>query len=666
MSDFIQDKMDKFYQDAIKDNFYTDAEISLIDSNDNYPLLIKVHKCILGCSSTFFHKLFDYGKNQSMFVVQVDNKKIARDVIFSHCYNQQMDSALYRENKNLFDMFKCKNQFCLKNDIKFLYDIKVLPEEFYLFVEIIKNIGLINDEHLIKTIKENIPLNYDLNNSTAEFVNKFIDTIEIILIDPSGTLNIVAHKCVLESSAPYFHGLFHFNENTNQKKQFEIEVNNTKVARDMISTFYNQEIDSALYRNIKYLSDMFECRRALCLNNDIKLLYDIDVPKEDFELFMQVIDSFTQTIKDFDLVNDKRLMRAIKKNIQLDYDLNNFTIEFINELLLVDYQIVLGGAGKDIQIWDTYTNQLLNTLKGHNNTVSSLTFSSDNSTIISASHDGSIKIWNTQTGQLLNTFNAHNNWINCIALSSDNLKIVSGSADKSIKMWNAKSGQLLNTFSPDMRVNGHTGWVNSVAFSSDGSKFISGSGDASIKIWDTQTGQLLNTFPPNKRVNGHRNRINSVAFSSDNLRIVSGSHDNTVKIWDTNSGLLLNTLDSHTGSVQSVAFSPDNLRIVSAGNYDGSINIWDAKSGQLLNTWIGDTCQIYNVTFSSNNLKIISSSYVRTKIWDAQTYQLLNTLANRMTHTVAFSHPTTNPIDAILREHTKKLNQEIKPIIYHQ
>jgi len=658
MSDFIQNKMDKFYQDAIKDNFYTNAEISLIDSNDNYPLLIKVHKCILGCSSTFFHKLFDYGKNQSMFVVQVNNNKIARDVIFSHCYNQKMDSALYHENKNLFDMFKCKSHFCLKNDIKLLYDIKVLPEEFDLFVEIIKNIGLINDEHLIKTIKENIPLNYDLNNSTAEFVNKFVDTIEIILIDPSGTLNIVAHKCVLESSAPYFHGLFHFNENTNQKKQFEIEVNNTKVARDMISTFYNQEIDSALYRNIKYLSDMFECRRSFCLDNDIKLLYDIDVPKEDFELFMQVIDSFTQTIKDFDPVNDKRLMRAIKKNIQLDYDLNNFTIEFINELLLVDYQIVLGGAGKDIQIWDTYTNQLLNTLKGHNNTVSGLTFSSDNSTIISASHDGSIKIWNTQTGQLLNTFNAHNNWINSIALSSDNLKIVSSSHDKSIKIWNAKSGQLLNT------LYGHNGRVNSVAFSSDGLKIISGSGDASIKIWDTQTGRLLNTLNAHTywinsaafSSNAHTYWINSVAFSSDNLRIVSGNSDNTVKIWDANSGLLLNTLDSHTGSVQSVAFSPNNLRIVSGG-YDGSINIWDAKSGQLLNTWIDHTCPIYNVTFSSDNLRIISSSYVCTKIWDAQTYQLLNTLANRMTYSVAFSHPTTNPIDAILREHTKKLNQ---------
>jgi hypothetical protein len=352
---------DKFYQDAVEDKFFTDADIWLSDHKGT--LAVKVHRCVLGLSSEYFHKIFNSNQcwHQVTFKIEVNNRKIARDVIFSYFYNQKMNSTLYHKNKNIFGMFKCKTLFGLKNDVKLLYDIKVLPEEFDLFVEIIKNIGLISDEHLIKTVKENIPLNYDLSNPAAEFINKFIDTIKIILIDSQGTLSIIAHKCILEKS-PYFYALLHFNENTScragQEKHFEVD--NKNIAHDVILTLYDQSsrTHSTMHKDIKYLSEMFKCRNLFCLDNNIRLLYDMDIAKEDFDLFIQVINLFAQVNENFDLVNDKHLMRTIKKNIPPDYDLNNFTIEFINELiLLTDYKII--SASNNIG------SQLLNTLIGH-------------------------------------------------------------------------------------------------------------------------------------------------------------------------------------------------------------------------------------------------------------------------------------------------------------
>jgi hypothetical protein len=106
-----------------------------------------------------------------------------------------------------------------------------------------------------------------------------------------------------------------------EKKSFVIKVVNRKVARDVIMEFYNQYVDSSLYRDIKYLSEMLECRNFFCLPLSFwsrELLYDINVSKEEnFNLFMQIIDLFMQIDKDFDPVNDEHLMRTIKENISL-------------------------------------------------------------------------------------------------------------------------------------------------------------------------------------------------------------------------------------------------------------------------------------------------------------------------------------------------------------
>ena len=72
---------------------------------------------------------------------------------------------------------------------------------------------------------------------------------------------------------------------------------------------------------------------------------------------------------------------------------NSISIEFRPlETLKMDLRIVSGSSDNTIKIWDALTGQLINTLTGHHNYVSSVAFSPDNSKIVSGSDDHTVKI----------------------------------------------------------------------------------------------------------------------------------------------------------------------------------------------------------------------------------------------------------------------------------
>lgn len=230
--------------------------------------------------------------------------------------------------------------------------------------------------------------------------------IEIILFNSNDTISIKNHKHILACYFDYFHKLFNFGKSfakaedlTNtlasrgskkEKNQspIRIEVPNPKIAHDLILSHGKFKMNPKC-NEIKYLLEMFKCRNFFCLKNDVAFLYDIEVSSVNFELFMEVID-------EFDFINDKYLMRTIKKNIPLDYDLSKFTIEFIKELQMNNYVIALCSNDGSIKLYDVLSSKLLVTLEGHTNKVLTIAFSLDNLKIASGSSDHSIKISDIQ------------------------------------------------------------------------------------------------------------------------------------------------------------------------------------------------------------------------------------------------------------------------------
>ncbi len=158
--------------------------------------------------------------------------------------------------------------------------------------------------------------------------------------------------------------------------------------------------------------------------------------------------------------------------------------------------------------------------RGHEDCVTSVAFSPDGQSIISASGDGTVRIWDVQNGVELNVLRGHNDWVTSATCSVDGERIASGSRDNTVRVWNMRSGAEL------LVLRGHEDDVDCVAFALDGQRIVSGSKDGTVRVWDARSGAGLFVLC------GHEGDVNCVAFAPDGERIVSGSWDNTLRMWD--------------------------------------------------------------------------------------------------------------------------------------
>lgn len=275
--------------------------------------------------------------------------------------------------------------------------------------------------------------------------------------------------------------------------------------------------------------------------------------------------------------------------------------------------ILSGSSDNTLRIWDAISGKAVTPpLRGHKSSILSVAFSRDGKRIVSGSKDNTLRLWDANTGKAIGKpIQGHDSWVNSVVFSPDGKFILSGSLDNTLRLWDVNSRQQVG-----VPLRGHTSWVLSVAFSPDGKQIISGSRDMTLQLWDTATGNPIG--PP---LRGHTNNVLSVGFSHDSKRIISGSADNTLRLWDVDSGKPIgDPLEGHTNSVWSVAFDSDSKRIVS-GSEDKSIRIWDALTGKAIgNPLQGHTNSVISVAFSPDGKHIVSGSDDNSlRIWDATT-----------------------------------------------
>ena len=246
---------------------------------------------------------------------------------------------------------------------------------------------------------------------------------------------------------------------------------------------------------------------------------------------------------------------------------------------------------REVTYWHADTGQKLSESRLENS-INTVAFSQDGSTLAIGDRNGKIQLWDTTTSSQQADLDGHgggkDSEILALAFSPDGKILASGSEDKTVRLWDTQNHTKLGT------LTGHTGWVTAVAFSEDGNTVASGDASKTIKLWD------LDTQEERATITGHKNTINALAFAPVGtplygMCLASGSTDGTIRFWNPLNGEELITFTSgHTESVKAVAFSENGTTLTTAA-FNGVVDVWSLTTGRELTTFTDGQCDAADI-----------------------------------------------------------------------
>ncbi len=232
-------------------------------------------------------------------------------------------------------------------------------------------------------------------------------------------------------------------------------------------------------------------------------------------------------------------------------------------------RLALGGAQG---VW-VYSTAMLTgrstLLPDAQNSIISVAFSPDGSTLASINWDSTVRLWDASAGAERAALPGTALW-DGMQFSPDGRWLLSGTVDGSIVIVDAQTGALVNRFAV-----GNTGGYSAL-LNPDGQRLAVGNyPDNSVRLWDVRSGELLMVLT------GHTTEVRRLAFSPDGGTLASGDLRGTVRLWDTATGLQRDVL-RQGGTVLGISFNPTGTMLAATMRLSENLHsvwLWDLRSG---------------------------------------------------------------------------------------
>jgi WD40 repeat protein len=140
--------------------------------------------------------------------------------------------------------------------------------------------------------------------------------------------------------------------------------------------------------------------------------------------------------------------------------------------------------------------------------------------------DHTIKLVELDNFTVLHSFPAHQNSIFTITYSSDGHYLLSAGRDAHLKIWDVQDGYSLKE-----SIVAHTYAINNICYHPSGKYFATCSMDKSIKIWNAENFRLLKVIDKVRHA-GHGTSVNKLLWSRYKEQLVSCSDDRSISVWN--------------------------------------------------------------------------------------------------------------------------------------
>lgn len=268
-------------------------------------------------------------------------------------------------------------------------------------------------------------------------------------------------------------------------------------------------------------------------------------------------------------------------------------------------------------IWKVHKDgkiTLKHTLRSHQNPVSFVAWSPDDTMLLTCGNAEVVKLWDVETGTCKHTFGDHGFTVSSCAWFPDSKNLVCGSSDpeKGICMWDVygnevkvwrgmrmpkvldlavtsdgnnlitifsdKEIRIFNVGTNTERVISEERPITSLSVSADGKHFIVNLNCQEIHMWD-----VAGEWQKPLKYRGHKQQkyvIRSCFGGLNSAFIASGSENSEVFIWNRQQSEPIEVLSGHSTTVNCVSWNPKKPHMLASASDDQTVRIWGPKSAE--------------------------------------------------------------------------------------